>query len=277
MSDALLLGQQLPDGVTVRRDVVHTRLEGYRPLSLDLYLPGGEPQALCVYTHGGGWRVGSRRAGPGPLSPTSGRLFGRLAAHGVAVASVDYRLSGEAQFPAQSEDVAAAVRWLREDAASGVNSLPLTVFGVSAGGLLAGLAALDPSLGVRAAALWYSVTDVATMREDQAEVDGPIDPPGESREELFLGGTAAERPETARAASPVHQVRTDAPPFLLLHGSADVLVPTRQSARLHDALTEAGASSTFEVVDGYGHMFPGMPDDEVEAYVDRTAQFLLAH
>jgi acetyl esterase/lipase len=267
----------LPDGVTVRRDVVHTRLEGYRPLSLDLYLPAREPRSLCVYMHGGGWRVGSRRVGPGPLSPTSGRLFGRLAAHGLAVASVDYRLSGEAQFPSQFEDVAAAVRWLRDDAATGLPPLPVTVFGVSAGGLLAGLAALDPSLDTQAAALWYSVADVASMREDQAAVDGPLDSPGESREELFLGGTASDLPDAARAASPVHQVHADAPPFLLLHGSEDVLVPTRQSARLHEALTAAGASSTFDVVEGYGHMFPGMPDDEVEVYVDRTAQFLLAH
>lgn len=272
MSDPLAL-----DGVTVRRDVVHTRIEGYRPLSLDLYLPPSAPRALCVYTHGGGWRVGSRRVGPGPLSPTSGRLFARMAAQGVAVASVDYRLSGEAQFPAQSDDVAAAIAWLRSDASDGLGPLPLTVFGVSAGGLLAGLAALDAANEVRAAALWYAVSDVATMREDQAAVDGPLDPPGHSREELFLGGAAADRPEAARAASPVHQVRADAPPFLLLHGGDDVLVPTRQSARLHDALTAAGASSTFEVVDGYDHMFPGMPDHEVEAYVDRTTQFLLAH
>ncbi len=59
------------DGVAVFRDVVHTRVDGYRPLALDLYVPDAGTQAVCVYTHGGGWRVGSRRAGPGPLSPTS--------------------------------------------------------------------------------------------------------------------------------------------------------------------------------------------------------------
>ncbi len=267
----------LPDDVTVRRDVVHTRLDGFRPLSLDLYTPTRTPRALCVYIHGGGWRVGSRRAGPGPLSPASGRLFGRLAAHGLAVASVDYRLSGEAQFPSQYEDVTAAIHWLRTDASAGVGHLPLTVFGVSAGGLLASLAALDDSRWVRAAALWYAVSDVAAMRGDQAAVDGPLDPPGQSREELFIGGTAAERPEAMRAASPVHHARSDAPPFLLLHGGADVLVPTRQSARLVEALSAVGAPSTLEIIDGYDHMFTGMPDDQVEALVDRTAQFLLAH
>lgn len=264
-----------PDDVTVRRDVVHTRLDGYRPLSLDLYLPAG-PVAICVYTHGGGWRVGSRRVGPGPLSPTSPRLFERLAAHGLVVASVDYRLSGEAQYPAQCEDVAAAIAWLRTDTSTGANTLPLTVFGVSAGGLLAGLAALDPALDVSAAALWYAVTDIATMREDQAAVGGPLDPPGQSREELFLGGMATELPQAARAASPVNQVHSAAPPFLLVHGGADDLVPTRQSVRLHEALTAAGAASTLDIVDGYGHLFAGMPDRDVEAHLDRTARFLVA-
>jgi len=132
------------DGVTVHRDVVHTRVDGYRPLALDLYLPDAGATAVCVYTHGGGWRVGSRRSGPGPMSPTSSRWLERLAQQGLAVAAVDYRLSGEARFPAQSHDVAAALRWLRADTTFGLGSLPFTAFGVSAGGLLASLAALDP-------------------------------------------------------------------------------------------------------------------------------------
>lgn len=271
MSDASV------DGVAVFRDVVHTRVDGYRPLALDLYLPDAGAQAVCVYTHGGGWRVGSRRAGPGPLSPTSSQWLARLARHGIAVASVDYRLSGEARFPAQSQDVAAAVRWLRDDTQFSLGSLPFVAFGVSAGGLLASLAALDTDLGLEACAVWYAVSDIATMREDQAAVDGPLDPPGESREELLIGGLVADLPDVAQAASPVHQVHAGAPPFLVLHGSDDVLVPTHQSERLCTALDTAGVPNELEIVAGYGHMFPGMPDDEVAAHVDRTAQFLLAH
>lgn len=267
----------LPDGVTVRRDLVHTRLDGYRPLSLDLYLPDSAPVALCVYAHGGGWRAGSRRAGPGPLSPTSGRLFGRLAASGLAVASVDYRLSGEAQFPSQLNDVAAALTWLRSDEAPQTRDLPLVMFGVSAGGLLANLTALDPAHGARAAAAWYAVSDLGAMRADQAAVDGPLDPPGRSREEMFLGGTADELPEVTRQASPVSHAHHGAPPFLLLHGSDDVLVPAQQSKRLADSLAAVDVDCTLELVSGYGHMFTGMADQEVEAHVDRTAEFLLSH
>lgn len=272
-----MTGPDTAQGVRVVRDVVHTRLDGYRPLSLDLYLPDPGARALCIYAHGGGWRTGSRRAGPGPLSPSSSQWLSRLAQHGVAVASVDYRLSGEAHWPAQSHDVAAAISWLRSTSDHDVARLPLTVFGVSAGGLLASLAALDAELDVRAAALWYAVSDLVTMRDDQVAVGGVPDPPGTSREELLIGGTVHDRPEVARAASPVQQVHEGAPPFLILHGSDDVLVPTAQSRRLHDALDSAGVRNDYSVVDGYGHLFAGMPDDEMAGHVDRTARFLLAH
>jgi acetyl esterase/lipase len=265
------------DGVSVTRDVVHTRVEGYRPLALDLYLPEGGARGVCVYTHGGGWRLGSRRAGPGPPSASSARWLARIAQRGLAVASVDYRLSGEARFPAQRDDVAAAIGWLREDPTFALGTLPVVTFGVSAGGLLAALAALDPELDVRACALWYAVSDIARMPSDQAEVGGPVDPPGESREELLIGGLVEDLPGLARAASPVHQVHAVAPPFLLVHGGDDVLVPTRQSRRLHEALDLAEIPNELDVVDGYGHMFPGMPDDELAPIVDRTAQFLLSH
>jgi acetyl esterase/lipase len=265
----------VPEGVSVRRDVVHTVLEGYRPLSLDLYLPDAGARAVCVYVHGGGWRMGSRRAGPGPLSGTSGRLFARMAAQGLVVAAVDYRLSGEARFPAQPDDVRAACRWLRDDAASPVRELPMVIFGVSAGGQVAALCGLDPSLPVQAVALWYAATDLLAMPDDIEAAGGTPDRGATSREALMLGASAAQDPEKARLASPVTHVRGDAPPFLLLHGDADVLVPAQQSSRLQDALQAVGASATLELVAGYSHMFTGMPDAELEALLDRTTTFLL--
>ncbi len=72
-------------------------------------------------------------------------------------------------------------------------------------------------------------------------------------------------------------MHADAPPFLLIHGDADRLVPARQGDRLHRALLAVGARSTLDLAAGYDHMFPGMPDAELEALVDRTAAFLLAH
>jgi acetyl esterase/lipase len=265
----------LPDGVVVRRDVVHTRLEGFRPLSLDLYLPEAGALAICVYAHGGGWRVGSRRAGPGPLDPLSGRLFGRMAAQGLAVASVDYRLSGEAHFPAQRDDVTAACRWLLDDPASEVRGLPLVTFGVSAGGQLAALCALDRGLPVRAAALWYAVTDLAALPDDLDAVGGPSDRGADSREAQLLGGRATDLLALAADASPVSYVHPAAPPLLQVHGDADNAVPVQQSRRLQQALAAAGASATLEVVPGQSHMFPGMPGSEVEALVDRSTAFLL--
>ena len=265
------------DGVAVFRDVVHTRVDGYRPLALDFYLPDAGAQAVCVYAHGGGWRVGSRRSGPGPMSPASSRWLVRMAQQGLAVAAVDYRLSGEARFPAQRDDVVAAVRWLRDDGQFGLGSLPFVSFGASAGGLLAALAALDAELGFRACALWYAVSDVVTMRGDQTAVGGPVDPLGESREELLIGGLVTDLPAVARAASPVHQVHAGAPPFLLVHGRDDALVPLHQSERLRAALDTKFVPSELVVVDGYGHMFAGMPDRDVATHIDRTAQFLLGH
>jgi acetyl esterase/lipase len=267
----------VPDGVTVRRDVVHTRLPGYRPLSLDLYLPAAGARAVCVYVHGGGWRMGSRREGPGPLSPTSRRLFGRMAQLGLAVAAVDYRLSGEARYPAQPDDVRAACRWLLDDEACDVRGLPLVVFGVSAGGQVAGLCGLDASLPVRAVTLWYPATDLLSMPDDIGAAGGDIDRGPGSREALMLGAAAADAPDLARDASPVTHVRRDAPPFLLVHGDADTLVPARQSERLHQALLAAGADSTLELLAGYNHMLTGIPDADLEALVDRTTAFLLAH
>ncbi|WP_181803370.1 alpha/beta hydrolase, partial [Streptomyces shenzhenensis] len=108
--------------VTVHRDVVFAVHEGHRPLALDLYVPS-EPRALVVYLHGGGWLRGSRRATPAPHVWWRGEPFERLAAHGLAVACCDYRLSGEAVFPAQLDDVRTALRWLAEHrAAYGVHT-----------------------------------------------------------------------------------------------------------------------------------------------------------
>ena len=101
----------------VRRvpDVVYCSVPGYRPLELDLYLPREDgPVPVIVHVHGGGWRRGSRRH---PLPVLGADFYDRLAAQGFAVAAIDYRLSGEARFPAALDDVRAAIGWVREHAA----------------------------------------------------------------------------------------------------------------------------------------------------------------
>ena len=143
-----------PGGVTGLADVVFARPNGFRPVKLDLYLPpAGAPKPFVVYVHGGGWSGGSPRNSaafegwPGVLAS--------LAARGYVVASLDYRLSGEAPFPAAEQDVKAAIRWLRANAAKyGIDPQRGLIWGASAGGHLAalaatscGVAALEPEVG----------------------------------------------------------------------------------------------------------------------------------
>ncbi|WP_375479009.1 alpha/beta hydrolase fold domain-containing protein [uncultured Jatrophihabitans sp.] len=265
----------------VRRDVVYAAPVGYRPLALDLYLPP-RPTALCVYLHGGGWRVGSRRAGPGAAAKwTAPSFFERVAAEGLAVASVDYRLSGEAVFPAQADDVRAARRFLADHADEFGLPSASTVWGVSAGGQLAALAALEqPSTDVPpalAAVCWYTPSDLDALSADVAEAGGEPDRSAASREGMLVGGALADQPELVSAASAVAQVPTDRqpPPFLFLHGDADRSVPPRQSTRLADALRAAGGAATVELVPGGTHMFPELDDDATLSLVRRSTQFLL--
>jgi acetyl esterase/lipase len=236
---------------------------GFRPLLLDLYLPGRPESApLVVFLHGGGWLRGDRSMvspqfaswRPGPLA--------RLAAAGFAVASVDYRLSGEARFPAQLEDVSAAVGWLTGRAAEyGFDAGRIVLWGESAGAHLAALLGLQ-STGprVRGVIDWYGPADLLALDEQVGAAGALTDDPLDTREARLLGAPVAEVPELARAASPVSQVRAGAPPFLIAHGTADQAVPFAQSATLAAALAEAGVGVRFEAVDGADHMWIGVDD-----------------
>ena len=144
---------------TVRRvlDLVYGEVPGYRPLELDLYLPREDgPVPVIVHVHGGGWRRGSRRH---PLPVLGADFYDRLAAQGFAVAAVDYRLSGEARFPAPLDDVRTAIGWVGEHAAGyGLDTGGVFLWGDSAGGHLALLAALTGATAHGVVA-WFPVTD----------------------------------------------------------------------------------------------------------------------
>ena len=266
--------------VTIHRDVVYAQPLGFRPLALDLYVPA-EPLALCVYLHGGGWRIGSKAEGPevGPQiarPPWRPSFFQRVAETGLVVASVEYRLSGEAHFPAQRDDVEAAARFLAERHGDfGIATNARVCWGGSAGGHLAALHALTTSLPVSAAVCWYPVTDFAALPIDIDRAGGRGDRSGGSREAQLLGAAADKRPHLARAASPVHAVRPGAPPFLFLHGDKDTSVPPRQSHRLAEALRAAGGSAVVEEIPGATHLFPELDDAALKGLVDRSARFLI--
>jgi acetyl esterase/lipase len=254
-------------------DIRYGAVIGYRPLELDLYLPSFDgPTPVVVYVHGGGWQRGSRRDPP-PLLDAD--FYDQIAAEGFAVAAVDYRLSGEARFPAPLEDVRAAVDWVRDNAlAYELDAGRVFLWGDSAGGHLALLAALTVSGGVRAAVAWFPVTDLAGMPSDLAAAGGVPDLGPDSREARLLAAPAAAVPDLARQASPVAHAHAGAPPILLLHGTADDLVPAAQSIRLAAALHEAGAPVELELVPGASHFWKGASD--AGAIIRRSLEFLKA-
>jgi acetyl esterase/lipase len=258
----------------VRRvpDVVYGEVPGYRPLELDLYLPEATgPVPVIVHVHGGGWRRGSRRQ---PLPALGPGFYDGLAGQGFAVAAIDYRLSGEARFPAPLEDVRTAIGWVADHRASyGLDPGRVFGWGDSAGGHLALLAALTgaPVHGVVA---WFPVTDLAGLPSDIAAAGGMPDPGPHSREALLLGAPAASVPDLAREASPVAHASAAAPPVLLMHGAADDLVPPAQSIRLAGALRAAGATVELELVPGATHFWKDASD--VPGIVRRSVGFLRA-
>jgi acetyl esterase/lipase len=273
-------------GTRLLLGVPYAALPGARPLELDLVLPprAARKVPVAVFLHGGGWRLGSRHsAGPAyrDADPTP---FERVAQAGVAVASVDYRLSGEATWPAPLHDAKAAVRWLRERADElGVHPGRIAAWGESAGGHLAqllGLTGDDPALegevgvtgpssAVCAVVAWYAPSDVAAVATDKG--GDPGDPT--TREAQLLGAAPAAEPERAAQASPITHVAPGAPPFLLLHGAVDRAVPCVQSRRLHRALTAAGVETELAVHPDADHMWLGAPDAPGWA-LDRTIDAL---
>jgi acetyl esterase/lipase len=265
------------------RDLAYAQTSGAQ--RLDLYLPptGEGPFPVVVWVHGGGWQGGDKRLGPS--SPALA-----LRARGFAVASVNYRLSGEATFPAQIHDVKAAVRWLRANAARHrLDGARMGAWGVSAGGHLAAL--LGTSGGV--AELEGSALGNATHSSRVAAVVdwyGPADFPNfaahglaagcgavRSLAELgaLLGGPPSQWPEAARLASPVTWVSADDPPFLIQHGTEDCTVPWPQSKALHDALAAAiGPTRVSLKLLRAGH---GGPPFQADSTLAPITAFLEAH
>ena len=271
-------------GVRVHSGVPYAAVTGIRPLELDLYLPsdGDTPVPSVIFLHGGGWRTGSRRM----LGPAYARVapdpFEQVAAAGIAVASVDYRLSGEARWPVQLHDAKAAVRWLRaRGPESGIDPDRIAAWGESAGAhlaLLLGLTGpgmdgdvglLGPSTTVSAVAAWYAPSDLGALPGDLGT--DPAAP--DSREALLLGAPLGSVPDLARAASPISYIGSDAPPILLLHGRDDRLIPCAQSERLSAALESAGATVDLDTYPGADHMWLGSADAPGKALA-RTIDFL---
>ncbi|MFN0126532.1 MAG: alpha/beta hydrolase fold domain-containing protein [Verrucomicrobiales bacterium] len=246
---------KLPPGLKLVRDLDYGGVDNPRQ-KLDLYLherPAEKPRPLIVFVHGGGWEGGSKE---------DGRVILPLLADGTyAGASVGYRLTGEARWPAQIHDGKAALRWLGEHAAEhGCDPKRMALLGISAGGHLVSLLgtsqgdeALAGRVGVKedteavdAPAIagvvnFCGVTDFIAFPGQGSVIDaedtkGPIG--------RLFGGPMSRHLEAAKAASPITYVSADDPPFLHLHGTKDTLVPYSQVGRLDAALEKVGVKST---------------------------------
>ena len=245
---------------------------------LDLYPPGeaasNAPAPLVVWIHGGAWRSGDKRPAP---------HLDLLRSAGFAVASINYRLSGEATFPAQIHDGKAAIRWLRAHAADHqLDPRRIGVWGSSAGGHLAallgtsgGVAELEGRVGdhldqpsdVQAVCDWYGPTDLLRMSESRCEIDHDA---ADSPQSQLLGGLVQQRRAEAARANPITYLNAAAPPFLIMHGCNDRTVGILQSELLHAALTKAGVASEFIAVEGATHAGEGFD-------AERVRQFFLEH
>lgn len=231
---------------------------GFRPLSLDLRTPDAEGVPVVVFLHGGGWLRGSRKVFTPGLSDA--QSFDRIVGAGLAVASCEYRLSGEARFPAQLDDVDAALAWLQANGAEhGVDASRIVLWGVSAGATLAALTALRRD-DIRGVVDWFGPADLFGMAEHDSGGSDGGEPPEQTREARWLGATAAALPDAARRASPALQVHAASPPFHIAHGTADVHVPVTQSEALAAALRGAGADVEFHPVPEGRHFWQGLSE-----------------
>jgi acetyl esterase/lipase len=257
----------LPRSVKRDANIEYARVDG-QSLLLDIYSPKQPRRKLpvLVYIHGGGWETGSKYPCP----------IGFLATQNVAVVSINYRLSGVAHFPAQLYDCKGAIRWLRANADKyNLDPDHIGLAGVSAGGHLAaleattaGIADMEGDIGgnlnyssrVQCVVAFYPPTDLDKLvnKEELRNSSNTL-------VAKFLGGPLAANMDNAALANPARFASKDSPPFFIMHGEQDSLVPVEQSRLLYEALKKAGADVQLEVVPG-GHGIIAPPRVAKEIY-----------
>jgi len=259
----------------VIKDIEFAKPDGHR-LKLDLYLPKEKDAPLVVWIHGGGWQAGSKE-----------RCYVKwLADHGMAVASISYRLTDKATFPAQIHDCKGAIRWLRANAEKyGYSTDLVGVAGASAGGHLAALVGttgdvkelegevggnLDQSSRVDAVIDYYGATDFVLRSKTQphrANKKGSV-------VYKLLGGGADQKVDLAKQASAAFHATQDDPPFLVIHGDKDTTVYLDQSERIQEVYKQAGLPLELIVVEGGKHGGDAYYQGELR---ERAIEFIRKH
>lgn len=237
------------------KDVVYATVDG-KKLGLDIYMPAGvQTPPLLVWVHGGAWRSGTKERVP--------MVF---VEHGIATASLDFRLSTEARFPAAVQDIKAAIRFLRANASEyRYRTDRIAISGTSSGGHLAALvgvtnghAALEGTVGdhpdqssdVQAIVSYYGASNLTTILAQSTPHGLNVREPALK---LLLGALPESAKELAELASPVFHVDRSDPPLLLVHGDQDPQMPINQAHELEGAYKQLGLDVSLDVVHGAAH------------------------
>ncbi|MEZ6045928.1 MAG: alpha/beta hydrolase [Planctomycetaceae bacterium] len=265
------LSSEVQAEVKIIPDLEYANVDG-QSLQLDLHMPQGvKNPKLVVWVHGGGWKQGSRKSTKIPWVPEEG----------YAMASISYRFTDKAIFPAQIHDCKGAVRWLRAHADEyGYQADKILIAGSSAGGMLVALMGtsgdvpelegdvggnLDQSSRVQAVIDFFGATDFELRLRTQPEHVNPSD----SGVYKLLGGTIGDKLELARQASAVTHISKDDPPLLVLHGTEDKTVPFNQSERIVEVYQEAGLPVEFIPLEGAGHGGDAFASPEVQEQITK--------
>ncbi|MCM8776973.1 MAG: alpha/beta hydrolase [Candidatus Omnitrophica bacterium] len=264
---------RLPENTKVIKDIVYAEADGEK-LLMDIYIPESQkPLPLVVWIHGGGWSKGSKENCYPAL---------HLLPYGYAVASINYRLTGIASFPAQLEDCKSAIRYLRANGAKyNLNTEKIGVWGPSAGGHLAALLGttgdvsdfekgdyLEFSSKVQAVCDYYGPSSISDMHWRSYRKDG------NSPEQLLIGKGKGDFTEKAKKASPVTYVSSSSAPFFIVHGDKDNVVHISQSKLLYDILLKSGVEVQLHIIKGAGH---GGPEFIKQEIIEKVVSFFDRH
>jgi acetyl esterase/lipase len=269
----------VPPEIEALRDIAYADTENARQ-KLDLYLPkvrkGDKPLPVIVFIHGGGWRGGDKSGG-------IGNVWRFVQSGEYAGASIGYRLTDEAQWPAQIHDCKAAIRWIKAHAKEyNLDATKIAVWGTSAGGhLVSHLGTsgdvkelegtlgkhLDQNSSVTCVVNFFGPENFLSMVRQPSTIDrtqGKDYP-----EALLLGGPVSEKEAVTKEASPVTHVTKGDAAFFTAHGTKDPLVPFAQGEEIHAALTKAGVPSLLQEMTNGGHGFKSpLLDERVKQFFD---------